>query len=138
MQSRTKTLPGTKPFCTVLKCRGRLARLSNAGEIVHAVLPTYPGERNLTYADMTSAKWVTDDCIRVLLRSRRDWLASWFDVRIEALLICRHNNWKTACKSCSNAVQNGIDKQLEREAARQNIAKSVEPRLRLGKERDRL
>lgn len=120
---------------------GAVSKLSPPREIVRAVFLTYPGEKNLTYADELSAKWVSNDCIRVVLHTRKDWLDSWFNAILDPTLICRHNNWKVACGSCKNVVKNGIDKWLEQMAKEQERALQEEPdkpRYRLGKEPGRL
>ena len=75
-------------------------RQSDPQEVIHAVMNTYPGDRNMSYADLLTAKWLNDDVIRVIVHERKDVLDSWFNAVLIPTKVCRHLNWKTCCNSC--------------------------------------
>jgi predicted RNA-binding Zn-ribbon protein involved in translation (DUF1610 family) len=75
-------------------------RRSEPQEIVSAVFNTFPAERVLSYAETFSARWEFDDCISVVLHSRRYLTESWGNEYIARVKICRHRNWKYACDMC--------------------------------------
>lgn len=86
---------------------------SDCREIVAAVFATFPADRELSFADLFTARWMSDDCIRVVIHSRRYVTESWLGAHVEARKICRHRNWKYACDDCKLHTENTPENYLQ-------------------------
>lgn len=82
---------------------------SDPVEIVKAVFNTFPADCVLSFADTMSARWLSEDCIRVVVHTRRYVTESWFGAHIEVMKICGHRNWKYACDACKLHVENTLE-----------------------------
>lgn len=86
---------------------------SDPREIVQACFPTFPANGELAFADLFSAKWLSEDCISVIIHSRRYITEPWGDAYIARQKLCRHRNWKYACDACKLHTENTLENYMK-------------------------